>query len=144
MHFAEGTTLDVNGNAYIAPVVSGWPTVVSTAEDPSAAPSLTITNSFVVNAADLAGENPPKMTVTIPLSFGETGGVMVTNLANLTYGHYTIAEVTGEGNAVTLTGSTTLRSRCVFDVGNRWAVNLSADGKTLTLDPQAGMKIFLK
>ena len=145
MHFAEGTTLDVNGNAYIAPVVSGWPTVVSTAEDPSAEPSLTITNSFIVNAVDLAGENPPKMTVTIPLSFGETGGVMVTNLANLTYGHYTIAEVTGEGNEITISrDSTPWSERCVFDVGNRWAVNLSADGKILTLDPQAGMKIFLK
>ena len=144
MHFAAGTTLDVNGNAYVAPVVSGWPTVVSTAEDASAAPSLTITNNFVVNAADLAVGNPPKMTVTIPLSFGETGGVMVTNLANLAYGHYTIAEVTGENNAITLTGPATLRSRCVFDVDNRWAVNLSADGTKLMLEPQAGLKIFIR
>ena len=68
----------------------------------------------------------------------------MTNLANLAYGHYTIAEVTGENNAITLDGAATLRSRCVFDVANRWAVNLSADGKILTLDPQAGMKIIIR
>ena len=144
MLFAPGTTLDVNGNAYVASTVAGFPAVTNTATDVLSAPSLTITNRFLVNAADLAGANPPKMTVAMPLSFGDTGGVTVTNLANLTYGHYTIAEVIGEGNAITLTGSTTLRSRCVFDVGNRWAVNLSSDGKTLTLDPQAGMKLFLR
>ncbi len=144
MLFAPGTTLDVNGNAYVASTVAGFPAVTNTATDVLSAPSLTITNRFLVNAADLAGANPPKMTVAMPLSFGDTGGVTVTNLANLTYGHYTIAEVIGGGNAITLTGSATLRSRCVFDVGNRWAVNLSSDGKTLTLDPQAGMKIFIR
>ena len=144
MLFAPGTTLDVNGNAYVASTVAGFPAVTNTATDVLSAPSLTITNRFLVNAADLAGANPPKMTVAMPLSFGDTGGVTVTNLANLTYGHYTIAEVTGENNAITLTGSTTLRSRCVFDVANRWAVNLSADGTKLMLEPQAGMKLFIR
>ena len=144
MRFAAGTTLDVNGNAYVASTVAGFPEVVSTAEDALAAPSLTITNRFLINATDLAGENPPRMTVAMPLSFGATGGVTVTNLANLAYGHYTIAEVTGENNAITLTGSATLRSRCVFDVANRWAVNLSADGTKLMLEPQAGLKIIIR
>ena len=136
MRFATGTTLDVNGNAYIASTISGFPNVVSTAEDGSAAPSLTITNRFIVNAADLAANPAPKMALAMPLSFGETGGVTVTNLADLASGVYTLAEVTGEGNTVSATGSVPLRSRCSFDVVDKWIVQISADGKKVELAPR--------
>ena len=136
MRFATGTSLDVNGNAYIASTISGFPNVVSTAEDGSAAPSLTITNRFIVNAADLAANPAPKMALAMPLSFGETGGVTVTNLADLASGVYTLAEVTGEGNTVSATGSVPLRSRCSFDVVDKWIVQISADGKKVELAPR--------
>ena len=135
MRFALGTTLDVNGNAYIASTISGLPNIVSTAEDPLAAPSLTITNRFIVNAADLVVDSTTnKMSLAMPLSFGETGGVTVTNLASLTRGKYTLAEVTGEGNTVSASGDTPLRNRFTSD-DTRWVVDISKDGKRLELGP---------
>ena len=135
MRFAPGTTLDVNGNAYIASTLSGLPEVVSTAEDPLAAPSLTITNRFIVNAADLVVDSTTnKLSLAMPLSFGETGGVTVTNLASLTRGKYTLAEVTGEGNSISATGDTPLRNRFISD-DTRWVVDISKDGKRLELGP---------
>ncbi len=137
MRFATGTTLDVNGNAYVARSISGFPNVISSADDGSAAPSLTITNRFIVNAADIVvGATTNKMSLAMPLSFGETGGVTVTNLDSLASGVYTLAEVTGEGNTVSATGDTPLRSRCNFDVVDKWVVRISADGKKVELAPR--------
>ncbi len=144
MRFAPGTTLDVNGNAYIASTISGLPEVVSTANDPLAEPSLAITNLFIVNAAELATDPAPKLSLAMPLSFGETGGVMVTNLSTLARGEYTVAEVTGEGNTISATGDTPLHHRTVFEGGTSWVLALSDDSKKLLLMPQRGTVVFFR
>ena len=147
MLFAPGTTLDVNGNAYVASTISGLPDVVSTAADPLAAPSLTITNRFIVNAAELVPDPAPKMSLAMPLSFGETGGVMVTNLAAIAHGGsrvYTLAEVTGEGNEITATGSTPLRRRIDFGGESGWTVRVSDDGKRLELFPSGATILIFR
>ena len=141
MRFASGTTLDLNGNAYVAGTIAGFPDVTSTATDVLAAPSLTITNRFVVNAADLVADPTRKLSLAMPLSFGETGGVTVTNLSALAYGKYTLAEVTGEGN--TITAGTGFRGRCELD-SNKWVVNISDDGKKIQLDPAPGFMIIVR
>ena len=140
MRFADGTTLDLNGNAYVASTISGFPNVISSAEDGSAAPSLTITNSFVVNAADIVvGSTTNKMSLAMPLSFGETGGVTVTNLSALARGKYTLAEVTGDGNEISV--ATGFRQRCELD-SNKWAISVSETA--VTLGPAPGFVVIIK
>ena len=137
MRFANGTTLDLNGNAYVASTISGLPTVTSSATDASAAPSLTISGNLVVDAADL--EAGGKLSLDMPLSFGATGGVTVTNLLGVARKEYTIAEVSGD-NAISAEGS--FSSRCSVD-GGRWTVGMSGDGKKIVLTPAAGFMIHL-
>jgi len=140
MRFAPGTTLDLNGNAYVASTLSGFPTVTSSAEDASAAPSLTITNRFVVNAADIVAGK--KLSLAMPLTFGANAGVTVTNLAALARGFsYVLAEVTGEGNAITAASG--FRQRRELD-SSKWDLMLSSDGKTLLLVPAPGFQIKLR
>lgn len=141
MRFAPGTTLDLNGNTYIASTVAGLPTVVSTADDASAAPSLTITNRFVVNAADIAANPARSMTLAMPLTFGEDCVVAVTNLAALSHGTYTLAEVTGDGN--TISAASKLRRLCVFDK-NGWSLRVSDDAKSLILGPAPGLMLIIR
>ena len=128
MKFAQGATLDVNGNAYTAAAVSGWPTVLSSATDASAAPSLVITNKFIVNGDTVAANR--KMTVDMPLSFGETGGVLATNLEGLAHGVYTIASTTA-ASGIASSGAP-LNTRLKTD-SKRWLVRVSEDGKSLEL-----------
>ena len=139
MRFAAGTTLDLNGNAYVAGTISGFPTITSTAADTTANPSLTITNRFVVNAADLAVDPTRKLSLAMPLSFGETGIVTVTNLAALTRGTYTLAEVTGENNALSVAAG--FRQRCELD-SRKWAIRVTDTAVELT--PSPGLVIMLK
>ena len=140
MRFAPGTTLDLNGNAYVARSISGFPTVTSTATDAAAAPSLTISDRFIVNAADIAAGK--KLSLAMPLSFSETGGVAVTNLASLAGGTYTLAEVTGE-NTITIPDG--FLQNCGVD-NSRWTIGLSSDEKRIELSaaPARGFKIILK
>jgi hypothetical protein len=139
MRFAPGTTLDLNGNAYVAGTISGLPNVISSANDALAAPSLMITNRFVVNAADIAYD--PTLQITIDaLSFGANAGVTVTNLATLARGTYTLAEVTNSNEIVVAAG---FRQRCELD-SRKWDVKLSNDGKKLLLAPAPGFKITLR
>ena len=140
MRFAEGTTLDLNGNAYVARSISGFPTVTSTATDASAAPSLTIGNRFIVNAVDIAAGK--KLSLAMPLSFGETGGVAVTNLAALAGGTYTLAEVTGSN---TISVGDGFLQNCGVD-NSKWTVSVSSDKKRIELSaaPSRGFKIILK
>ena len=139
MRFADGTTLDVNGNAYVARTVSGYPHVTSTAEDPSAAPSLTISNQLVADAADLVAGK--KLSLDIPLVFGASSSVNVTNLVGVSRRKYTLAEVTGEGNAVSL--GDRLRLPCTVDNG-KWVVMPSDDGKRLEFCPASGLMVSLR
>ena len=141
MRFAPGTTLDLNGNAYVAGTIAGLPEVVSTATDALAAPSLTITNRFVVNAADLAADSTRKMSLAMPLTFGAEADVTVTNLEALPHGTYTLAEVSGEGNAVSVADG--FRQRCTVD-SRKWSIRLSDDATKLLLAPAPGFIIMIR
>ena len=140
MRFAPGTTLDLNGNAYVASTISGFPTVTSSAEDAFAAPSLTITNRFIVNAAELAADPTLKLSLAMPLTFGAEASVMVTNLAALARGSsHVLAEVTGEGNALSVASG--FRQRCELD-SRKWAIRVSETA--IELAPAPGLVIMLK
>lgn len=141
MRFASGTILDLNGNAYVASTFCGLPAVVSSAEDASAAPSLTITNRFVVNATDILSGG--KMTLPMPLVFDERCQVSVTNMpaAALASGVYTLAEVSGEGNDVTLARTTCRNAK--FDA-NGWCIRLSQDKRKLELAHAPGFRLFVR
>ncbi len=139
MRFAPGTTLDLNGNAYVASTFSGFPNVISSAEDASAAPSLTVTNRFVVNAADLVEGR--KLSLDMPFTLGSSSGVDVTNLTGVSRRKYTLVEVSGEGNEVSIGGRS--RVPCTADYG-KWVVLLSDDGKKLELCPASGFIIHLR
>jgi hypothetical protein len=128
MKFAKGTRLDVNGNAYVAATVTGWPVVTNTAADASAAASFSITNAFVVDGATLAADST--MKVAMPLSFGTTGGVSVTNLENAVHGAYTLATA---AEPIEFAGGEPLGTRFSTDTRG-WVVHRSPDGKSLTLD----------
>ena len=139
MRFAPGTTLDLNGNAYVAGTISGLPNVIRSADDALAAPSLTITNRFDENAADIA--NDPTLKITIDaIEFGANAGVTVTNLETLARGTYILAEATNSNEIVVADG---FRQRCRLDSG-KWDVRLSNDGKKLLLAPAPGFKISLR
>ena len=140
MRFAADTTLDLNGNAYVAGTISGLPNVISSADDALAAPSLTITNRFVVNAADIAADSTRKLSLAMPLTFGANAGVTVTNLETLARGTYTLAEVTGEGN--TLTVADGFRQRCDFGGSRKWWVR-AVDNK-IELCPAPGFVILIR
>jgi len=140
MRFADGTTLDLNGNAYVAGSISGFPNVISSAEDGTAAPSLTINNRFIVNAADLVvGSTTNKLSLAMPLAFGADAGVTVTNLGALARGTYTLAEVTGAGNALSVAAG--FRQRCELD-SRKWAIRVSETAVELT--PSPGLVIMLR
>ena len=139
MRFARGTTFDLNGNAYVAGTLSGLPNVISSAEDAMAAPSLTITNRFIVDAADIAYDPTLKISIDA-IEFGANAGVTVTNLATLARGTYTLAEATNSEGVVVAAG---FRQRCKLD-SNKWDVKLSNDGKKLLLAPSPGFKISLR
>ena len=140
MKFAVGTSLDVNGNAYTAARVRGWPTVTSSAMDASANPSFAISDKLVVDGADLAANRT--MIVQMPFSFGETGGILATNLAAATHGRYTIARTTdAAGMDFGSTGFT--RSRVQTDERN-WLIYPSADGKELILEYSAGTMVIFR
>lgn len=140
MKFAKGTTLDLNGNAYTASVVRGFPSVTNTAADASAAASLTITNQFVVLGEDIDVSAPGRLTTVLPLSFGSTGSVLATNLAELAHGKYTIAETTGN-SAIDFGGAAPTRQRLKTD-SKGWVIFLSDDGKSLSLEYSAGTLVM--
>lgn len=140
MKFDVGTSLDVNGNAYTAARVRGWPTVTSSATDASANPSFAILDKLVVDGADLAANRT--MTVQMPFSFGETGGILVTNLATTTHGRYTIARTT-DAAGIDFGSADFTRSRVEIDARN-WLVYLSTDGKELILEYSAGTMLIFR
>ncbi len=140
MSFAVGTSLDVNGNAYVAANVTGWPTVTNSATDASAAPSFAITNRFVVNGADVAADR--MMTVDVPFSFGDTGAVLVTNLENTAHATYMIVKTTAD-TPISFTGTTPLRQRLTTD-SRKWFVYLSEDGKSIQLEYRDGFMVILR
>jgi autotransporter-associated beta strand protein len=142
MRFAAGTTLDLNGNAYVASTLSGLPNIVSTATDTMANPSLTITNRFVVNAGDLVADPSLKLSLAMPLSFGADAGVTVTNLAALARGTYTLAEVTGSGNVLTVADADSLNARSYFGGSKKWRVRV-VDNK-IELCPAPGVLVFIR
>jgi len=139
MACAAGTTIDVNGNAYTAADVSGWPVVTNTATDASAAASFAITNRFIVNGATVAADRA--LVARLPLSFGTTGGVLATNLDALAHGTYTIA--TAPAPIVFEAGATPLRRRLATDNG-KWLVRTSEDGTALQLVHSVGTVLVVR
>ena len=95
----------------------------------------------MINAADLADGG--KLSLAMPLAFGENAGVTVTNLAGLAKGVYTIAETTGEGNAITVAGTQSFRSRVTTDSA-KWKVAVSESGTKLELSPIGGLLLILR
>lgn len=140
MKFAAGTSLDVNGNAYTAARMRGWPTVTSSATDASANPSFAISDKLVVDGADLAADRT--LTVQMPFSFGETGGILATNLATATHGRYTIARTT-DAAGMDFGSAGFTRSRVQTDERN-WLVYPSADGKELVLEYSASTLLIFR
>ena len=94
----------------------------------SAAASFSITNAFVVDGATLAAD--ASMKVAMPLSFGTTGQVSVTNLENAVRGAYTLATA---AEPIEFAGGEPLGTRFSTDTRG-WVVHRSPDGKSLTLD----------
>ena len=68
----------------------------------------------------------------------------VTNLAGLARGIYTLAEVTGQGNAVTAAGATPLNNRFTFDDTRGWVVGISDDHKKLELSPNPSTVLIFR
>ena len=80
------------------------------------------------------------MKVAMPLSFGTTGQVSVTNLGNTVHGSYTIATA---AEPITFEGNTPLRERLVTDERG-WLVNLSPDRKSLLLEYCANTILLIR
>ena len=76
-------------------------------------------------------------------SFGADAGVTVTNLETLARGKYTLAEVTGEGNAIAIPAG--FFQRCELD-SRKWALAVDKldNPKALMLVPSPGFKISLR
>ena len=77
--FDTGTTLDLNGNAYAANEIMGWPVVTNTCTDATSAAALTITNSFTIDGAGLAAGR--QLVSSVPVTFAPGATVSLTNSA---------------------------------------------------------------
>lgn len=128
-------TLDVNGNTVAMTKLSGAPTVKTSATDAGTASGLTL-GELVVNAADAAAGRFPK--VEVPLSFGATGVISVTNCATLADGVYTIVHA----NAPIDFGGRELASLVTIDgEAGKWTVEASEGGCALVLHRNAAIEL---
>lgn len=135
MAFSQGATLDLNGNAYVANEILGWPVVTNTCTDATSAAALTITNSFTVDGADLAAGK--QLVSSVPVTFAPGATVTLTNSAAIARnGQVTFPVFTAE----TLTWN---QSKLKQD-DKGWIIRLDGDGKTLLLEYCAGTTIILR
>ena len=133
--FEPGTTLDLNGNAYVANEILGWPVVTNTCTDATSAAALTITNSFTVDGADLAAGK--QLVSSVPVTFAPGATVTLTNAALIARnGRKSFPVLT----AATLNWNESKLTRDSKD----WIVRLDGDGKTLVLEYTAGTVIIFR
>lgn len=130
IRLGEAGTLDLNGNAYTAQDLSGGGTVISSATDADAAPSLTL-RTLTVNAG--ARET---LRVQVPVLFADGFALAVTNAAQA---------VTGRRTVLTSTAPLTNVPRIVAtgDDGRKWTAFASQDGTALLL-AHTGLTIILR
>ena len=76
----------------------------------------------------------------MPLTFGADAGVTVTNLDTLARGTYTLVEVTGENNSLTVADGFHLRSD--FGGSKKWRVR--AVGNKIELYPGPGIIVLVR
>ena len=135
MAFSQGATLDLNGNAYVANEILGWPVVTNTCTDATSAAALTITNSFTVDGADLAAGK--QLVSSVPVTFAPGATVTLTNAALIARnGRKSFPVLT----AATLNWNESKLTRDSKD----WIVRLDGDGKTLVLEYTAGTVFILR
>ena len=135
MAFSQGAKLDLNGNAYVANEILGWPVVTNTCTDATSAAALTITNSFTVDGADLAAGK--QLVSSVPVTFAPGATVTLTNSAAIARnGRKSFPVLT----AATLNWNESKLTRDSKD----WIVRLDGDGKTLVLEYTAGTAIILR
>lgn len=132
IHVANGATLDINGNRYVAADISGAGTVASTAADATAAPVLVAEGM----TADLSVDETLK--VDVPLAFGKDFRVRVTNVAQSIRGGKRVLLVAQKG---VVEAPVSMTAECV-ESDSRWAVSLAADGKSVVLARTGMMVIF--
>jgi len=128
---AEGV-MDVNGNRFVVPDLAGAGTIMSSAADASAAPSLVVSDGITVNAA--ADET---LQVQVPVELGEAFSVSITNCAKRLRRGHTVLTATEP-----ITGKTT-EIPIVADDGKYWSARVSPDGKSLTVC-RVGLALIVK
>ena len=133
IHVANGATLDINGNRYVAADISGAGTVASTAADATAAPVLVAEGM----TADLSVDETLK--VDVPLAFGKDFRVRVTNVAQSIRGGKRVLLVAQKG---VVEAPVSMTAECV-ESDSRWAVSLAADGKSVVL-ARTGMMMIVR
>ena len=133
--FDPGTTLDLNGNAYAANEIMGWPVVTNTCTDATSAAALTITNSFTIDGATLAAGK--QLVSSVPVTFAPGATVTLTNAAQIARnGRKSFPVLT----AATLNWNESKLTRDSKD----WIVRLDGDGKTLVLEYIASTTIIFR
>ena len=133
--FDPGTTLDLNGNAYAANEIMGWPVVTNTCTDATSAAALTITNSFTIDGAALAAGR--QLVSSVPVTFAPGATVTLTNSALIARnGRKSFPVLT----AATLNWNDSKLTRDSKD----WIVRLDGDGKTLVLEYIASTTIIFR
>lgn len=130
IRLGEAATLDLNGTAYTAQDLSGGGTVLSSATDAEAAPSLTL-RKLTVNAG--ARET---LRLEVPVRFADDFALSVTNAARA---------LTGQRTVLTSTTPLTGVPRLVTtgDDGRKWTAYVSQDGTSLLL-AHTGLTIILR
>ena len=133
--FEPGTTLDLNGNAYAANEIMGWPVVTNTCTDATSAAALTITNSFTIDGADLAAGR--QLVSSVPVTFAPDATVTLTNADQIARN--------GRKSFPVLTASTLNWNESKLTRDSKdWIVRLDGDGKTLVLEYIASTTIILR
>ena len=135
MAFAQGAKLDLNGNAYTANEILGWPTVTNTCEDATSAAALTIAGSFTVDGSDLAVGR--QFVSSVPVTFAPGATVSLTNTDAIVRNGQVSFPVF---KAAALNWNS---SKLKLD-GKYWIVKPGADGKSLSLEYTAGTTFILR
>ena len=133
--FDTGTTLDLNGNAYAANEIMGWPVVTNTCTDATSVAALTITNSFTVDGATLAAGR--QLVSSVPVTFAPGATVSLTNSALIARNGQTKFPVL---TAPTLNWN---QSKLKQD-GKDWAVRHDPENHVITLEYCASTVIILR